>query len=88
MSKLSKRVIEKIQEDILYTLYENNPRAIFANAIAKEIARDNELVLNLLFELKQKGLVTSISKSKTGKSYINRKRWTLTDKAYEAYKTI
>ena len=88
MSKLSQKTIEKIQESILSILYENNPRALFANTIAEEIARDNELVLRLLEDLKRKGLVTSIIKSKLGKNYISRKRWTLTNKAYEAYKTI
>ena len=88
MSKLSQRTMEKIQEGILAILYENNPRALFANTIAEEIARDNELVLRLLEDLKSKGLVTPISKSKIGKNYISRKRWSMTGRAYEAYKTI
>ncbi|MEW6063476.1 MAG: helix-turn-helix domain-containing protein [Nanoarchaeota archaeon] len=88
MSKLSQKTIEKVQEQVLSVLYENNPNALFANTIAKEIARDNEFVYALLKDLKKKGLVTSINKSKKGYSYIKRERWVLTPAVYDTYRNL
>jgi len=88
MSKLSKQTIEKIQEQILSVLYESNPHALFANTIAKEIVRDNELVYNLLKDLKNKGLTVSVKVSKRGNKYIQRERWVLTPDTYNAYRNL
>lgn len=88
MSKLSERIIQKIQEDILFTLYQSSPKLLFANNVAEEIGRDNELIIKMLFQLKEKGLVKSINLSNQGKMYVKRQRWTLTDDAYSAYNNL
>jgi predicted HTH transcriptional regulator len=88
MSKLSQKKIQKIQEDILSVLFENDPHALFANRISEETARDNEFITRLLKDLQNKGLVTAVNKSKRGSTYLKRKRWTLTKSAYEAYNQL
>jgi len=88
MSKISSYKADKIKEDILSILYENSPLSLHTNVIAKEIARDNEFVLRLLNELKEKELVKSVESSNRGKPYLKRKKWALTDGAYSAYKGL
>jgi hypothetical protein len=53
--------------------------------VARESARDEEFIKNLLFELKDKNLVLAIRKNETGKDFIRRIRWQLTSPAYQAY---
>jgi hypothetical protein len=84
--KISKEKREKISEQILALLYSVAPKPVFTFYIAKEIARDEEFVKNLLLELKKKNLLTEIKKNPKGKTYLRRSRWKLSDAAYEAYK--
>jgi predicted transcriptional regulator with HTH domain len=84
--KISKEKREKISEQILSYLYSINPKAIFTAHIAKELARDEEFIKDLLLELKEKKLVTEIKKNPKGIQYLRRSRWKLSDKAYEAYR--
>jgi uncharacterized protein YuzE len=83
---ISKEKKEKISEQILAYLYLTNPKPLFTSYIAKELARDEEFVKNLLIELKKKGLVIGINKNSKGKEYIKRSRWKLSDSAYLLYK--
>ena len=85
--KLSLLKREKIFEQILAHLYFINPRPEFTSHIAREIARDEEFVKLLLFELTKKGLVVEVGKNKVGKTYKKRRRWILSERAYHAYKT-
>ena len=55
--KISDKKIQKIFEQILYYLYSINPKATYTSYIAEEIARDEEFVKKLLFELKSKNLI-------------------------------
>jgi len=84
--KISDKKREKIYEQILAFLYLNSPKSFFTMNIAQEIARDEEFVKSLLFNLKKKGLVLEIKKNPQGTSYLKRSRWTLTEEAYQAYK--
>jgi predicted transcriptional regulator with HTH domain len=84
--KLSEKKKEKISEQILAFLYSINPRPIFTSYIAEEIARDDELVKELLKKLKQKSLVIEIKKNPNGTDYLKRSRWKLSDSAYKIYK--
>jgi hypothetical protein len=84
--KISDKKREKIYEQILAFLYLNSPKSFFTMNIAQEIARDEEFVKSLLFNLKKKGLVLEIKKKPQGTSYLKRSRWTLTEEAYQAYK--
>lgn len=85
--KISKEKKEKISEQILALLYYNSPKSFFTVQIAHEIARDEEFVKYLLFELKKKNLVVEIKKNPKGILYLKRSRWKISDVAYNAYKT-
>ncbi len=84
--QISKEKRERIAEQILSFLYHRFPIAEFTASIAKEIARDEEFVKKLLFELKEKELVVAIKKNPKGSPYSRRIRWRLSNKAYQAYK--
>jgi len=84
--KLSEKKREKISEQILAFLYSISPKPLFTSHIAEEIARDDELVKNLLQSLKRKGLVLEIKKNPEGADYVKRSRWKLSDQAYKIYK--
>ena len=85
--KISKEKKEKISEQILAFLFSHSPQPMFTFHIAKEIARDEEFVKELLKELRRKGLVVEINKNPEGISYLRRARWRLSDRAYTAYKS-
>ena len=84
--KISEKKRERILEQILVILFQNNFRPLFTSQIAEEVIRDEEYVKNLLFELKSKKLVKEIKKNSKGIYYLRRSRWVLSDKAYEIYK--
>lgn len=83
---ISKEKKEKISEQILAHLYITSPKPLFTFHIAKEIARDEEFVKNLLKDLKKREFVVEITKNPEGKDYIKRSRWKLSDRAYLLYK--
>ena len=84
--KISEEKKRKISEQILAFLYTSNPKPAFTSHIAKEIARDEEFIKEILMGLKKQNLVVGINKGATGKSYKRRIRWKLTDPAFQAYK--
>lgn len=83
--KLSKAKRDRISEQILSFLYHSFPKQLFTAEISRELARDEEFIKNLLYELKDKGIVSAIKKSATGADFIRRVKWQLTAKAYAAY---
>ena len=83
--RLSKEKRDKISEQILAFLYQSFPKARFTAEIAGEIARDEEFVKDILFELKDKNLVMAVKKNEDGKDFIRRIRWQLSPQAYKAY---
>lgn len=85
MPRISTKKIEKIQEQILHTLFSISPESIFTSKIAQEVARDEEFTKTLLQNLKTKGLITEIKKNPTGKTYLKRQRWRLSQLAFDAY---
>jgi len=86
--RLSQEKKDKIAEQILSFLYHIFPQSKFTAEIAREIARDEEFIKALMFELKNKGLVVAIKKNPKGIFYSRRIRWRLSNKAYEAYKQL
>ena len=84
--RLSSVKKDKISEQVLAVLYEKSPKPLFTSEIAAEIARDEEFVKNLLFELKIKRLVIDIKKNPKGQEYARRLRWSLSESAYKSYK--
>ncbi len=85
MPPISQEKKDKIAAQILQHLYSVSPEAIFTVSVASEIARDEEFTKTLLEELKRKKLVVEVSKNKEGLDYTKRKRWRLSNEAYEAY---
>lgn len=83
--QLSKEKRDKIAEQILSQLYQSFPKQLFTTQIAKELARDEEFIKKLLFDLKEKGLIKDIKKNKQGIVFTKRIKWQLSTKAYEAY---
>ncbi|MFA5953692.1 MAG: hypothetical protein WC812_03800 [Candidatus Pacearchaeota archaeon] len=86
--KISSKKKDKILEQILAYLFSQNPKPIFTAYIALEIARDEEFTKKLLLELKQKNLISEIKKNPSGRDYLKRARWKLTEEAYVLYKNI
>ena len=85
--KLSETKKNRIVEQILLFLYNSFPSQPFTAEIAREIARDEEFIKKILLELKDKGLIVSISKNKDGIAFSRRIRWRLSNKVYEVYKS-
>lgn len=83
--RLSKEKKDKISEQILSLLYQSFPKQLFTAEISREIARDEEFVKTILFELKEKNLVVNIKKNELGKMFIRRLRWQLSAEAYKVY---
>lgn len=84
--RISQEKKDKISEQILAYLYSTSPKPSFTAHIAREIARDEEFIKDLLKVLKKKKLVVEIKKNPKGIDYVRRSRWKLSDKAYEVYK--
>jgi hypothetical protein len=83
--KLSQDKKNKISEQILSFLYQVFPRQPFTAEIAKEIARDEEFVKKLLFELKEKTLIVPIRTNSKGQPFSRRLKWRLSSKVYDIY---
>lgn len=83
--RLSKNKKDRIAEQILSYLYHSFPKQPFTAEIAREIARDEEFIKRILFELKEKGLIISIRKNAKGQSFTRRSKWSLAKKVYDVY---
>ena len=83
--RLSKEKRDKIAEQVLSLLYHSFPKQLFTAEIAKEIARDEEFIKDLMLELKDKNVVVLVRKNEEGKDFIRRQRWQLSGPAYQAY---
>ncbi len=86
--RLSNEKKQKISEQILSLLFERFPEQLFTAQISKELARDEEFIKRLLYELKEKGFIISIKKNKKGNLFLRRIKWQLSSKTYSAYSTI
>ena len=84
--KISEEKKERISEQILTFLFQENSRPVFTSHVAREIARDEDFTKNLLKVLAKKGLTIEMKKNKEGNFYLRRSRWLLSPLAYEAYK--
>ena len=77
---------DKITEQIIYYLYHIFPKIPYTAEIAREIARDEEFLKDLLLDLKDKGIVIAIKKNKEGITFSRRIKWRLNPKVYNIYK--
>jgi len=85
MSKVSNEKKEKIKEEILRIVYENYPSFLYTFQIADNIIRDDEFILSLLNELKNKNLVHCIQETK---GFNIKRKWGLKREVYEKYKEL
>jgi hypothetical protein len=76
---------EKISEQILAFLFSNSPKPIFTSHIAIELARDEEFIKKLLFDLRERKLIIVIRKNSKGEVFSRRLRWKLSSKVYDIY---
>ena len=83
--RISQTKKDKIAEQILAFLYHSFPNQPFTAEIAREIARDEEFIKTMMFELKEKGLVNSIRRNSKGESFSRRIKWRLSNKVYDVY---
>ena len=88
MPKISEQKIKKISEQILLYLYSIFPKQVFTSDIARELARDEEFMKNLMKNLEKKELVIKIDKNSLGNKYSRRLRWRISNKAHEMYKKL
>lgn len=84
--RLSKEKRDKIAEQVLSQLFHIFPQSRFTAELARELARDEEFIKSLMFDLQNKELVVCIRKNPQGIAYSKRLRWRLSNKAYDAYK--
>ena len=86
MPRISQSKKDRIAEQVLHHLFTIAPASAFTSTISTELARDEEFILLILKDLLAKKLVISVTKNKDGTDYTRRKRWRLSNEAYEAYK--
>lgn len=84
--KISQVKKDKITEQIISYLFHIFPKSPYTAQIAREIARDEEFMKDLLIELKEKSIVIAIKKNKNGIIFSRRTKWRLTSKVYNIYK--
>lgn len=84
--KISKEKRDKISEQILALLYSSFPHSLYTAEIARDLARDEEFIKDILKELCNKELVSSIKKNPKGVVFSKRIKWRISNRAYEAYK--
>ncbi|MEK6841189.1 MAG: hypothetical protein AABW57_00370 [Nanoarchaeota archaeon] len=85
MSKVSNEKREKLKEELLRIIYENYPGFLYTYQVAEFLIRDDEFVLDLLNELKNKNLIMCLEE--TSGDNIKRK-WGLKKEVYEKYKEL
>ena len=83
--KISQTKRDKIIEQIIHYLYQSFPKYPFTAEIAREIARDEEFIKKLLFELKEKNIVNFIKKNSKGNLLKRKIRWKLSNNVYDFY---
>ena len=88
MVRISEEKRNRIKSNVLSQLYDCFPKALFTAEISRLEARDEEFIKQLLLELQDKKLVSCIKKNPQGALYSRRCRWTLSPKAYSAYKQL
>jgi predicted transcriptional regulator with HTH domain len=84
--RLSKAKKDRIAEQVLSYLYHIFPEQPFTAEIAREIARDEEFIKRILFELKEKSLIIPIKKNSKGIVFTRRIKWRLSKQVYEVYR--
>jgi len=85
--RLSQDKKNRIIEQVLSFLYSSFPEQPFTAEIAREVARDEEFIKKILFELREKGFVVSVMKNKEGEPFTRRLKWKLSSRVYDVYRS-
>lgn len=85
--RLSQTKKDKISEHILSFLYSSFPAQPFTAEIAREVARDEEFIKTLLFELKDKKFIVPTTRNSKGDIFTRRVKWRLSPQVYDFYKS-
>jgi hypothetical protein len=85
MSRVSQKKRDKIAEQILHYLFTAATDSKFISQISQEVARDEEFVKEILKDLEKKKVVVSIDKNKSGEVYTRRRRWRLSNEAFDVF---
>lgn len=86
MVKLSSKTTDKLKDDIISILYENQLNPLLTIEISNELRRDKEFTKRLLCELKEQGILNEIKKNNKGKNYIKRSRWAINQEVLSKFK--
>ncbi len=85
MSKISDKLIEKIKEEVLRTLYDSYPEFKYTYQVSEVLLRDDQFILKLLKDMQKTNLVSSFEETE-GKNI--KRKWSLSNEAYKKYKEI
>ena len=85
MSKVSEEKREKLKEEVLRIIYENYPSFLYTYQIAEHLIRDDEFILKLLKDLKEKNLLICLEES-SGNNI--KRKWGLKKEIYEKYREL
>lgn len=88
MPRISTKTRDKISEQVLAYLFHAAPEPQYTAAVANELARDEEFIKSLLFDLEKRNLVIKITKNSQGADFIRRQRWRLSNQAFDIYKRM
>ena len=85
MSLISDNKKEKIKMDILRFLYDEYPKMLYTYEVADALTRNDEFILGLLIELRDKKAVHWIEETKGGKI---KRKWGMNELIYKTYKGL
>ena len=85
MSKVSEEKREKLKEEVLRIIYEGYPSFLYTYQIAEHLIRDDEFILKLLKDLKEKNLLICLEES-SGNNI--KRKWGLKEEIYEKYREL
>lgn len=82
MSKISEQTKERITQEVLKILFEQNLTPLSTKDIAEMLIRDDELILKILKNLHQHKII------KLEQGYARKRYWSMTSEAYTEYKKL
>lgn len=85
MSLISDNKKEKIKMDVLRFLYDEYPKMLYTYEVADALTRNDEFILSLLMELRNKKAVHWIEETKGGKI---KRKWGMNELIHNTYKKL
>lgn len=85
MSLISENKKERIKMDVLRFLYDGYPKMFYTYEVADALLRNDEFILGLLIELRDKKTVHWIEETKGNKI---KRKWGMNELIYKTYKEL